>query len=78
MHQMTSEIEQRGRQSEDWSMPASREGRNDMRPEPQGIPPAPSSSEGRFTNWSSLGSPHARTSPHDITSREMEPKCKST
>ena len=53
MHQMASEIDQRGRQDEDWSMPASREGRNDMRQEPQGIPPAPSPSEGRFTDWSS-------------------------
>ena len=38
-------------------MPASREGRNNMRPKTQGIPPAPSPSEGRFTDWSSLGSP---------------------
>ena len=60
MHQMTSEIDQRGRQSEDWSMPPSREGRNDIIPEPQGIPLAPSPSEGRFTNWSSLGSPQCK------------------
>ena len=72
MHQMTSEIDQRGRQSEDWSMSASREGRNDMRPEPQRIPTAPSPSEGRFTDWSSLGSPCARTSPHDAPNREIE------
>ena len=26
----------------------------------------------RFTDWSSLGSPHARTSPHGIPNREME------
>ena len=26
----------------------------------------------RFTDWSSLGSPHARTSPHGISSGEME------
>ena len=50
MHQMASEIDQRGRQDEDWSMPASRKGRNDMRQETQGIPPAPSPSEGRFTD----------------------------
>ena len=73
MHQMMSEIDQRGRQNEDWSMPASREGRNDMRPEPQGLPPTPSPSEGRFTDWRSLGSLHARTSPHDTPNRGVEP-----
>ena len=26
----------------------------------------------RFTDWSSLGSPHARTSPHGISNGEME------
>ena len=54
---MTSQIDQRGRQDEDWPMPVSREGRNDTREEPQGIPHAPSPSEGRFTDWSSLGYP---------------------
>ena len=72
MHEMTSEIDQRGRQIEDWSMPASREGRNDMRSEPQGIPPAPCPSEGRLTDWSSLGSPYARTSPHAAPNRGIE------
>ena len=72
MHQMASEIDQRGRQDEDWSMPVSREGRNDMRQETQGIPPAPSPSEGRSTDWSSLGSPHARTSPHGTPNRGIE------
>ena len=48
------------------------EGRNDTRQEPQGIPPAPSPSEGRFTDWSSLGSPHARTSTHGTPNREIE------
>ena len=72
MCQMASEIDQRGRQDEKWSIPASREGRNDMRQEPQGIPPAPSPSEGRFTDWSSLGSPHARTSPHGTPNRGIE------
>ena len=46
------------------------EGRNDTRQEPQGIPPAPSPS--RFTDWSSLGSPHVRTSPHGTPNREIE------
>ena len=26
----------------------------------------------RFSDWSSLGSPHARTSPHSISNREIE------
>ena len=34
------------------------------------MPPAPSPS--RFTDWSSLGSPHTRTSPQSISNREME------
>ena len=37
------------------------EGRNEIRQESQ-MPPDPLPS--RFSNWSSLGSPHARTSPH--------------
>ena len=57
MHQTTSENDQRDRQDENWSIPTNKEGRNDTRQEPQGIPPAPSPSEGRFTDWSSLGSP---------------------
>ena len=55
---MTSENDQRDRQDENWSMPTNREERNDTRQEPQGIPPAASPSEGRFTDWSSLGSLH--------------------
>ena len=57
MHQMTSENDQRDRQDETWSIPTNMEGRGDTRQEPQGIPPAPSPPEGRFTDWSSLGSP---------------------
>ena len=72
MHQMTSENDQRDRQDENWSIPTNMEGRNDTRQEPQGIPPAPSPSEGRFTDWSSLGSPHVRTSPHGTPNREIE------
>ena len=34
------------------------------------MPPAPLPS--RFSDWSSLGSPHARTSPHSVSNREME------
>ena len=45
------------------------EGRNDTRQEFQ-VSPAPSPS--RYTDWSSLGSPDARTSPHIISNREIE------
>ena len=72
IHRMTSENDQRDRQDENWSIPTNMEGRNDMRQEPQGIPPAPSPSEGRFTDWSSLGSPLARTLPHDIPNGGIE------
>ena len=34
------------------------------------MPPAPLPL--RFSDWSSLGSPHTRTSPHSISNREME------
>ena len=46
MHQVTSEIDQRDRQDENWSIPTNMEGRNDIRQELQRIPPAPSPSEG--------------------------------
>ena len=69
---MTSENDQRDRQDENWSIPTNMEGRNDTRQEPQGILPALSPSEGRFTDWSSLGSPHVRTSPHGAPNREIE------
>ena len=69
---MTSENDQRDRQDENWSMPANMEERNNIRQELQVIPPALSPSEGRFTDWSSLGSPHVRTVPHDVPNREIE------
>ena len=34
------------------------------------MPPAPLPL--RFSDWSSLESPHARTSPHSISNREVE------
>ena len=63
MHRVTSENDQRDRQDGNW---------NNVRQESHRIPPAPSPSEGRFTDWSSLGSPHARTMPHDTANREIE------
>ena len=71
-NRMTSENNQRDRQDENWSMPANMEEGNNIRQEPQVIPPAPSPSEERFTDWSSLGSPHVRTVPHDVPNREIE------
>ena len=45
------------------------EGRNDTRQESR-VPPAPLPL--RFSDWSSLGSPHTRTSPHSVSDREVE------
>ena len=42
-------------------------GRNDIRPE---MPPEPEPS--RFSDWSSLGTPPARTSPHSTPDRQAE------
>ena len=72
MQQMTSENNQRDRQDENWSMPANMEERNNIRQEPQVITPAPSPSEERFTDWSSLGSPHVRTVPQQVPNREIQ------
>ena len=44
-------------------------GRNATRQESR-IPPDPLPS--RFSDWSSLGSPHTRTSPHNVPDREVE------
>ena len=57
------------RQDGNWSIPTHVEGRNDTRQESWvPLPPLPS----RFSDWSSLGSPHARASPHSISNREVE------
>ena len=56
------------RQHGNWSIPAHVEGRYDTRQESRVPPSLPS----RFTDWSSLGSPHTRTSPNSIPNREME------
>ena len=45
------------------------EGRNDIRPE---MPPEPEPS--RFSDWSSLGTPPTRTSPHSTPDRQVEQK----
>ena len=51
-------------------MPTHVEGRNTTRQESQ-IPPDPLPL--RFSDWSSLGSPCTRTSPHSVPDREVEP-----
>ena len=73
-HQTTSESEQRDRQEEEWSIPASVERRDDSpvkRGSPHRTPPTPAPSEDKlFTDCSSLESPHARTSPQSVPVRE--------
>ena len=66
MFQRTFENE---RQDGNWLIPTHVEGRNNTGQESQ-MPPTPLPS--RFSNWSSLGSPCARTSPHSISNREVE------
>ena len=57
------------RQDGNWLMPTHVEGRNNTRHESQ-MPPTPLPS--RFSDWSSLGSPCTRTSPHSVPDREVE------
>ena len=74
VHQTTSKNEQRDRQEEDWSILASIEGR-DNSPVRQGsqrtLSTLPLSDERLFTDWSSLESPPARTSPQSVPIGEM-------
>ena len=66
---------QQDRQEEDWSVPTSIERREDdtVRQESQRALPTPPLSEDRlFTDWSSLDSPQARTSPQNASVRETE------
>ena len=57
------------RQEGDWLTPTHVEERNDTQQESQ-LPPTPLPS--RFSDWSSLGSPHARTIPHRVPDRGVE------
>ena len=71
-----SERDQRDRQEEEWSIPASVPGRNDSLVERESLhrtPPAPAPSEDRFTNWSSLGSPSVRTPLQSVPVGETGP-----
>ena len=66
MFQRTSE---NNRPEGDWSIPTHVGERNDTQQESQ-LPPTPLPS--RFSDWSSLGSPHARTIPHSAPDRGVE------
>ena len=73
--QVNTERDQQDRWEEEWSVPASVERREDdtVRQESHRAPPTPPPSEDRlFTDWSSLDSPRARTSPENDAVREME------
>ena len=73
--QVNTERDQQDRQEEEWSILASIERREDspVRRELHRVPPTPPPSEDRlFTDWSSLDSPHARTSPQNASVREIE------
>ena len=72
MHNVSN---QQNRQEDEWSVPASIERREDntLRRELQRAPPTSSHSEVRlFTDWSSLDSPQARTSPRNVSVRDIE------
>ena len=71
-----SERDQRDRQEEEWSIPASVAGRNGSLVEqesPHRTPPAPAPSEGRFTDWSSLESPRVRMPLQSVQVGETGP-----
>ena len=67
--------DQQNRQEDEWSVPASIERRegNTLRRELQRAPPTSPHSEDRlFTDWSSLDSPQTRTSPRNVSARDIE------
>ena len=69
MHNVSN---QQNRQEDKWSVPASigRREDNRLRRELQRAPPTSPHSEDRlFTDWSSLDSPQARTSPRNVSIR---------
>ena len=75
IHQVNTERDQQDRWEGEWSILASIERREDspVRPELKRAPPTPPTSEDRLsTDWSSLDSPHARTSPQNASVREIE------
>ena len=72
MHNVSN---QQNRQEDEWSVPASIKRREDntLRRELQRAPPTSPHSEDRlFTDWSSLDSPQAGTSPRNLSIRDIE------
>ena len=64
---MFQRTDENNRQERDWSIPTHVGERNNTQQESQlPLTPLPS----RFSDWSSLGSPHARTTPHGVSDRE--------
>ena len=75
IHQTNTTRDQQNRWEEDWSVPTSIERREDVtvRQELHRAHPTPPPSEDQlFTDWSSLDSPQIRTSPRNISLREVE------
>ena len=73
--QMHNVRNQQNRQEDEWSVPASIERREDntLRRESQRAPPTSPQSEDRlFTDWSNLDSPRTRTSPRNVSVRDIE------
>ena len=73
--QMHNARDQQDRQGDEWSVPASIERREDntLRRELQRAPPTSPHSDNRlFTDWSSLDSPQTRTSPRNVSARDIE------
>ena len=73
--EVNTERDQQDRRDEEWSIWASIEIREEspVRQESHRTSPTPPPSEDRlFTDWSSLDSPHARTSPQNASVREIE------
>ena len=66
---------QQNRQEDKWSVPASIERREDntLKTESQrALPTSPQSEDILFTDWSSLDSPQTRTSPRNVSIRDIE------
>ena len=73
--QTCSKRDQQSRQEDEWSIPANVERREDntLRRESQRAPlTSPQSEDQLFTNWSSLDSPQTRTSPRNVSVRDIE------
>ena len=75
INQMCNARDQQNRQEDEWSVSESVERREDntLRRESQRAPPTSPQLEDRFfTDWSSLDSPQTRTSPRNVSVRDIE------